>query len=200
MKKLVVSYALMLAALVLPQAAAAQDVLASQADSAPTGPETSVAAPVTAPRPVIGYFSYDRVLHSLAEYDEAEGQIEQLRAQYAAETKRVEDEFNAKYEDFLKEQSSLAPAILQKRQAELQDLIEKNIAFKKEARRLLRSATDDAIAPLRELINTTLQVIAREHGYVLVVNTDADACPYLDPEMADDVEDELISRLNNSYR
>lgn len=179
--KLALHSTLLLAALLLPigvQAHTAVDTLAQ-------------------PGLIIGYFSYDRALRSLAEYEQAEEQLEQLAAQYAAETQRVEDEFNAKYENFLKEQKDLAPAILQKRQAELQDLMEKNIAFKKEAQRLLRSAREDALAPLRELIFTTLRVIALERGYILVVNTDADACPYLDPERAEDIEDELIQRLNH---
>lgn len=188
------------AALLLPLCAPAQsmtgDETVAAVDDQPRSALSVGDSEPVATTAIIGYFSYANALRSLTEYAEVEQQLDLLAAQYAAETKRVEEEFNTKYENFLKEQKDLAPAIMQKRQAELQDLMEKNIAFRKEAQRLLSSARDEALAPLKELITTTLQVIGQEHGYVLVVNTDADACPYLDPERAEDIEDELISRLN----
>ncbi len=70
-------------------------------------------------------------------------------AKYDEETKRVETEFNSKYEEFLDGQRSYAKTILEKRQAELRELMEKNIAFKAEAARLLKQAEDDAYAPLK---------------------------------------------------
>lgn len=143
-----------------------------------------------------GYFSYDSVLTSMDDYSIVSAQLTQLKAQYDAEAKRVEDEFNTKYEAFLSEQKDLAPVILQKRQSELQDLMEKNIAFKKEAGRLLAAAENDALAPLRGRINEALQTIGYERGYQFVINTDADACPYINPDYGEDIEAELINILN----
>ena len=143
-----------------------------------------------------GYFSYDNVLHSMEAYADAMQQIEQLKSQYDAETKRVEDEFNAKFEDFLDDRRDLDDVILHKRQAELQDLMEKNIAFKKEAGRLLRSAENDAIAPLRESIDQALQALGQERGYHFIINTDAHALPYINEATGDDIEAELVDRLN----
>lgn len=145
---------------------------------------------------IYGYFSYDNVLHSMAAYTDAMQQIERLKSQYEAETKRVEDEFNAKFEDFLDDQRDLDDVILHKRQAELQDLMEKNIAFKTEAGRLLRSAENDAIAPLRESINRALQDLGQERGYHFIINTDANALPYISAATGDNIEAELIDRLN----
>ena len=45
----------------------------------------------------------------------------------------IRDRFNSKYEEFLDGQRSYAKSILEKRQAELRELMEKNIAFKAEA-------------------------------------------------------------------
>ena len=42
----------------------------------------------------------------------------------------MEDEFNRKYEDFLEGQRDFPQTILQKRQLELQQLMEKNIEFR----------------------------------------------------------------------
>ena len=76
------------------------------------------------------YFSYDAALKSMPDYGLALVNVDKLRTQYDNEIKRAEKEFNAKYEDFLENQRSLAPAILDKRQAELQELLQKNLKFK----------------------------------------------------------------------
>ena len=48
-----------------------------------------------------GYLSYDSVIVSMSEYASMQQSMEQLRAQYAAEQQRIEDDFNKKYEEFL---------------------------------------------------------------------------------------------------
>lgn len=134
-----------------------------------------------------GYLSYGEAIKSMPGYSVAQKNIESLRAQYDNEIKRAEDEFNAKYESFLDGQASFAPAILKKRQAELQDLLDKNVAFKKEADRLLRQAEADAYAPLRTRLDATLKKIGQDRGYAFILNTDNNALPFVNPESGDDI-------------
>lgn len=143
-----------------------------------------------------GYLSYDRVICAMPEYADMQRNIEQLREQYTNETKRAEKEFNKKYEEFLEGRTTFAPAIYSKRQSELQELMEKNIAFKQEARRLLNDAEAAAIIPLKERLNSAIEMIAKQRGFAFVLNTDGDACPYINPAMGVNIEDEVISKLN----
>ena len=133
------------------------------------------------------YFSYDEALKSMPDYETATDNIGKLRSQYDNELKKAEDEFNAKYEDFLENQRTLAPAILDKRQSELQELLQKNLKFKEEANWLLAQAENDAYAPLKRKLNATVKKIGMERGYAFVLNTDGDACPYVDSTMGDDI-------------
>ena len=73
-----------------------------------------------------GYVSYSTLLETMPDYAVAMRKYAQLEEKYAAETRRVEDEFNAKYEAFLEGQRDFPPTILNKRQSELQELLEKN--------------------------------------------------------------------------
>ncbi len=134
-----------------------------------------------------GYFSYEAAFKSMPDYTKATANIEKLRTQYDNELKRAEKEFNNKYEDFLENQRTLAPAILDKRQAELQELLQKNMKFKEEAMRLLKQAENDAYAPLRNKLATALKKIGQEHGYAFIINTDGDACPYVDSTKGEDI-------------
>ena len=80
-----------------------------------------------------GYLSIDSVMQVMPEYAQMQYDMKQLAGHYEAEQKRVEDDFNKKYEDFLDGQASYPKTILQKRQNELQEMLDKNIAFKKES-------------------------------------------------------------------
>jgi outer membrane protein len=142
-----------------------------------------------------GYFSYDEVQASMDDYIIAKANVAALKDKYDAEIKRSEKDFNDKYEEFLEEQRDLAPAIYQKRQAELQDLLNRNIAFKNKAERLLKKAEVDAMAPVRERLLAAVRLLGRERGYVFILNTDRDALPYMDESLGENVTDDIIERL-----
>lgn len=143
-----------------------------------------------------GYFSFDNVLKSMPDYVMAQRNIDDLRQKYDAEMKRAEDEFNSKYEEFLDVQKDLVPAILRKRQAELQEMMQKNINFKNESQRLLKQAEADAFAPVKDKLYNALTKVGQAQGYAFILNTDGDACPYVNPEMGEDATELIKEALN----
>lgn len=143
-----------------------------------------------------GYFSFDNVLKSMPDYVMAQRSIDNLRQKYDAEMKRAEDEFNSKYEEFLDVQKDLVPAILRKRQAELQEMMQKNINFKNESQRLLKQAEADAFAPVKNKLYNALTKVGQTQGYAFILNTDGDACPYVNPEMGEDATELIKEALN----
>lgn len=147
----------------------------------------SALAQNTAPVLKFGYMSYDAVLQSLPEYATIEAGMAELQEQYAAEQKRVEDEFNKKYEDFLEGQHDFPPTILQKRQNELQELLDKNIAFKKESQRLLAEARERALAPLKQRLADALARVGSARDFAFILNTDVNAAPWINVEMGIDI-------------
>lgn len=133
-----------------------------------------------------GYFSFSEILNAMPDRAVADRNLADLRLKYDAEMKRAENEFNVKYEEFLEGQRDFVPSILHKRQAELQEMMEKNVAFRKEAERLLKQAQDDAYAPLRKKINEAAAKVGSARGYAFILNTDGDACPYIDATVSED--------------
>ena len=142
-----------------------------------------------------GVCSYSTLLKSMPEYLMAQRSIDDLRQKYESEMKRSEQEFNAKYEEFLEAQRDLVPSILRKRQAELQDMMDKNTAFRAEARRLLAQAESDAYAPLQAKLKVAIGEVAAEQGLAFVLNTDNNACPYINPAMGVDVTSLVKARV-----
>ena len=117
-----------------------------------------------------------------------------LREQYQAETKRVEDEFNMKYEEFLEGQRDFPRTILQKRQTELQELMNRNIAFKQQSLQELADTERQALAPLKIRLIELLGIIGRERGYAFIYDTDTKALPFINPEQGEDVS-EVVRQL-----
>ena len=134
-----------------------------------------------------GYFSYREAFKSMPDYVIAQRNIDDLRTKYVNEMKRVEDEFNKKYEQFLEGQKDFAPTILRKRQVELQELIAKNIAFKEEAKRLLAQAETESYAPLKAKLAETLRGIGEARGFMFILNTDNDNLPYANSAFGEDI-------------
>ena len=147
------------------------------------------------PQPLIGYVSYEQALKAMPQYVMACQQRDSLRQAYDAELKRVEEEFNQKYEAFLEGRKDFPRTILLKRQTELQQLLERNVAFKEQSRTELQQAWEESMRPLRLLLDEAIATLARQHQLILVVNTDSNAAPFIEPAMAINLNADLTLLL-----
>lgn len=147
-----------------------------------------------AEKALFGYLSYDSAMHAMPDYALVLAQMAELREKYEAEQQRVADDFNKKYEEFLDGLSSFPQTILQKRQSELQEMLDKNIAFKKEGQRLLGMAEEEALAPLRQRLADVLATLGQQRGYAFILNTDLNAVPYINPTQGEDIN-EVVKEL-----
>ena len=144
---------------------------------------------------MFGFLSYNIVMQAMPEYAAMQNSMAELREKYEAEQKRVENDFNKKYEEFLDGQKSFPKTILQKRQSELQEMLDKNVAFKKESQRLLKQAEEDAMAPIQARLATALDTIGKERGFAFIVNTDEKATLWLNPSLGEDITATVIEQL-----
>lgn len=151
--------------------------------------------PICAQQMKIGYFSYEAVLKAMPDYTTARNSIESLRKQYDNEMQTAQKEFNDKYENFLENQSGMASAIREKRQSELQSMLERNVAFKQESDRLLAKAEEEIMTPVRNKLNAAIKAVGNEKDFIAILNTDNNACPYINPVIGEDVTSSIIDRL-----
>ena len=134
-----------------------------------------------------GYLSIDSVLQSMPEYAQMQQDMATMRQQYEAEMKRVENDFNKKYEEFLDGQKNFPKTILQKRQSELQEMLDKNIAFKKEGLQMLNDTEKTQKDVILMMIDMAVKTIGMQRGYAFILNTDANATPWLNPALGEDI-------------
>lgn len=73
--------------------------------------------------------------------------------------------------------------------------MESNIRFREEASRLFKQAEEEALKPVRDTLNEKLAKIAQENGYIIILNSDGDALPYINSEWGDDVTELVKNAL-----
>ncbi len=142
-----------------------------------------------------GYLSYGEALQSMHDYTVVQQKLADLRQQFQNETLRAEDEFNRKYEEFLEGQRDFPQSILQKRQLELQQLMEKNLEFKEHSRMEIEKAEQDLMAPLKIRLIEVLDKMGRERGYAFIIDTDVKALPFINPAMGHDLNQQVQDAL-----
>ena len=142
-----------------------------------------------------GYLSYQQVLKEMPEYAQAMQELQTLKAKYDEEAARGEAEFQKKFVDFLQGQKDFPQSIMQKRQAELQTLMDNGIAFRVQVQGLIAQAEKDLVAEVQKKLNRVLLEVGVEYGYGYILNTDDNACPYINPVVGVDVTELVRQKL-----
>lgn len=142
-----------------------------------------------------GYIHYNDVCRQMPQYAQAQQQLSELKNKYEQEATRSEEEFQRKFTDFIQGQKDFPANILQKRQAELQDVMERGIAFRQEAQALLDKAEADLMQDVYRQLNAAITAVAMEYGYAFVLNRDDNAAPFINPELGDDITELVRIRL-----
>lgn len=163
-------------------------------------PPLNAAAKPSAPvaqRVIYGYCSYQRLLDAMPDYKLAITQLQALRRQYEREAEHNETEFRRQYSEYLHGQRDFPQPILLKRQRDLQDSMERGLAFRSQADSLLQQAEIDFVAPIRAKLDNVIRIVAAERGYDCVVNTDLGTHLYLNPQKSEDITEYVKEKLSN---
>ena len=142
-----------------------------------------------------GYISYDQILKELPEFAQAQQDLSTLKAKYEAEAQKGEEEFQRKFVDFLQGQKDFPQAIMQKRQAELQNLMDNGVAFRMKSQELIAQAEKDIMQEAQKRLNRALLEVGVEMGYGYILNTDNNNCPYINPVVGVDVSNLVRKKL-----
>ncbi len=142
-----------------------------------------------------GYMSYKQILQEMPEYAQATKDLAVLKAKYEAEAQKGEEEFQRKFVDFLQGQKDFPQAIMQKRQAELQALMDNGVAFRMKSQELIASAEKDLMQEAYKRLNRALLEVGVEYGYGYILNTDDNNCPYINPVIGFDVTELVRQKL-----
>lgn len=154
----------------------------------PVAQKESVVPQVVKPTPAkYGYLSYTQVLEGMTEYKMAKQQLKELRAKYEAEAQYNEASFKRQFAEYLQGQKDFPQSIMLKRQRDLQESLEKSLAFREEAERLLKKAEEEALAPIKARLENAIKMVGGAYNLDYIYNLDTNAMPYVNPALVMDV-------------
>lgn len=146
----------------------------------------------------VGYLSHSAIMHRMPQYARAQEDLKVLRGQYEAEAKRSEEDFQRKFIEFTEGQKEFPKSILQKRQNELQNMMDTNATFRIQVQQLLAQAEKDMLQDVRAILTEAINAVAEREGLMVILNTDGDAVPFLSPAIGVDVTNLVLQQLEIS--
>lgn len=150
---------------------------------------------LAAAQPFYGYLSYKQLLRQMPEYAQVQAQLTDLKGKYTAEAQRGETEFQKKFVEFLQGQKDFPKSIMQKRQTELQSLMDNGVEFRKQMKTLLEQAEQDMMAGVYDKLNEAIQQVGAERGFAFILNTDENGLPFANPAAGEDVTQLVLQKL-----
>ena len=142
-----------------------------------------------------GYVRSDSLLHTLPAYARAQSELADLRRKYEAETAYNEQNFKRLFSEFLQGQKDFPQNILLKRQRDLQEQMERSIAFRHQADSLLRCAEEELMKPLHQQLAVALRAVGLERGYEYIYNLESGTFPFIHPSVAEDATPYVLEKL-----
>ena len=153
---------------------------------------------VERPRPrtlVMGSIRTNTILQNMPQYKAMQASMQTLREQYEAEARKSEEEFQRKFEEFLQGKDEFPKTILEKRQNELQSILEANANFRIKVQELLAEAEKSLMADVRAEMNDAIAVVAQDKGVSIVFDLDNGSVPYILSGLAVDLTADVIQLL-----
>ncbi len=144
---------------------------------------------------VMGQVRSSLILPRMPQYVAMQESLNALKQQYEAEAKKSESDFQRKFEEFMQGQKDFPKTILEKRQNELQIMLETNAEFRIKAQKLLAEAERSMLADVKAELDEAIAVVAKENGVGIVFDLDGGSVPYVEQGLVADITDAVIHLL-----
>ena len=117
-----------------------------------------------------GHINAQEIVSAMPEFAKAQSDIEALDKQLTSELQRTQEEFNKKYQEFQQAiaKDSLPANIAERRQKELQDLMQTQEQFQQEAQQQMQKAQADAMAPIYKKLDDAIKAVGAAEGVIYI--------------------------------
>ena len=117
-----------------------------------------------------GHINAQEIVSAMPEFAKAQSDIEALDKQLTSELQRTQEEFNKKYQEFQQAiaKDSLHANIAERRQKELQDMMQRQEQFQQEAQQQMQKAQADAMAPIYKKLDDAIKAVGAAEGVIYI--------------------------------
>ena len=108
------------------------------------------------------------IFNLMPEKATAEQQLEALQKQYEAEFVKMQEEFSAKYKEFVDAQETMPENIKQRRMQEIQEIQQRIQNFREVAASDLEEQQNKLMAPIQEKMSMAIKAVGEENGFTFI--------------------------------
>ena len=128
-----------------------------------------------------GHVNSADVISLMPEYTKAIDDLEAMKKQFTDELTRTQEEFNRKYQEFQQAMASesLPQNIAERRQKELEDMMQRQQQFQEEASMQMQRAQQEKMVPVYKRLNDAIAAVGQAEGVVYVFDLARTDIPYV---------------------
>ncbi len=142
-----------------------------------------------------GHVNTQEIMQALPEVTKMQADMKTLQEQYAADLKSMQDEIQKKGDAFDKEQATLPENIKQRRQQEIQEMIQKYQQSAQDNEQALQKAYNEKMEPIQKKVMDAINAIGQGGGYVYIMQSGAGVPLYISTTLSTDVTAEVKAKL-----
>ena len=158
-----------------------------------------ILAPMSLFAQKFGYVNAPEIAQQMPEFTKAQNELQTLQKQYADEFERLRTELEKKGVAFEQVKDSLPANILKRREAELQDLYTRLQQYEQESYQNLQRAQQTKLAEVNNILQTAIQAVGREGGYICVFDITA-GIPFISETLCDNLDAKVKAKLGISAK
>lgn len=144
-----------------------------------------------------GHINAQEIVTAMPEFTKAQNDIQALEKQLTAELQRTQEEFNKKYQEFQQAvaKDSLPPNIAERRQKELEDMMQRQDQFRQEAAQQMQKAQTDAMAPIYKKLDDAIKAVGAAEGVVYIFDLARTPIPYVNEAQSINLTNKVKTHL-----
>lgn len=117
----------------------------------------------------IAHVNTQEIFNAMPEVSAMESEIANLNKEFTDELKRLEEEYEKKYSEFMQRADSLPESIKIRRMQEVQDSQQRIETFYQQARQDVQKKQQELLAPIQKKIADAIKVVGEEQNYTYVL-------------------------------
>ena len=144
-----------------------------------------------------GHINAQEIITVMPEFTKAQNDIQALEKQLTAELQRTQEEFNKKYQEFQQAiaKDSLPPNIAERRQKELQDMMQRQEQFQQDAQQQMQKAQNDAMAPIYQKLDNAIKAVGAAEGVIYIFDLARTSIPYVNESQSINLTNKVKANL-----
>lgn len=138
-----------------------------------------------------GHVDYAGIIAIMPETDSAQVVVKQLKADLEAEAGVMQQEFQAKYEEFAQKQATYSPAVAQVKQKELEDMYQRLQAFAEGAQSQMQAKQAELLEPVQNKVLDAIKAVSKAENFTYVFDVSTVAYGWDSTDLTDKVKAKL---------